>query len=74
MLTLQECCEKQVEQPPKVVYADRVVTYRCPWCHSVLLWRAGNAIVGNRTKYCCNCGQRLTWSEHDLPTGGANGG
>lgn len=63
MITLQECVEKQVAKAPKVERGEWVKNYLCPRCSSSLLGRVGKMDIGTPTKYCCNCGQHLDWSD-----------
>lgn len=61
MLTLNECVEKQVARPLKAEYDDLMITYRCPRCFTGRAAKVGSVIIGNQTKYCSDCGQKLDW-------------
>lgn len=63
MLTLYECVEKQNEKPVKAKQDEFMVTYKCPRCYKGIAFRVGNDIIGNKNNYCCDCGQKLDWSE-----------
>ena len=63
MLTLKECVQKQMAKPLRTEYDGFMITYRCPCCFTGRASKVGSVIIGNKSKYCSDCGQKLDWSE-----------
>lgn len=64
MLTLSECVGKQFAIPPKSTRAP-VEVLRCPKCCRMLVAINGRVVLGEKTQYCKDCGQKLDWSVFD---------
>lgn len=62
MLTLKECVQKQHAKPVKATKDAFMVLYRCPRCDTGKVFKIGTEVMGNKTKYCGECGQKLDWS------------
>lgn len=55
-----EAIEKQIPKKP-IQNEDDVYQFYCPTCHSII------GVDGQMlySDYCCDCGQKLDWSEEE---------
>lgn len=44
------------------------INYNCPSCNKMLFSTKRGRARGERTRYCCDCGQALTWKGIKIET------